>query len=75
MIKSYKRECFTCFGTFRKPVLGKVVTFASLSRYLWVPQSLPFLPQSRYLSLPPLRRYCRSDLDVDAPALGKKMQR
>ena len=27
MIKSYKRECFTCFETFRKPVLGKVVTF------------------------------------------------
>ena len=41
MIKSYKRECFICFETFRKPVLGKVVTFASLSRYLWVPQSLP----------------------------------
>ena len=75
MIKSYKRKCFTCFETFRKPVLGKVVTFASLSRYLWVPQSLPFLPQSRYLSLPPFRRCCRGDLDVDAPALGKKMRK
>ena len=42
MIKSYKRECFICFETFRKPVLGKVVTFASLSRYLSYPKVVTF---------------------------------
>ena len=68
MIKSYKRECFICFETFRKPVLGKVVTFASLSRYLSYPKvvTFPYPP-------PSLRRCCRGDLDVDAPALGKRM--
>lgn len=60
-----------CLETFPKPVLGKVVTFATLSRYLWMPYSLPFLPQSRYLFLSPFRRCCKGDWGFDVLTLGK----
>ena len=39
--------------------MEKVVTFATLSRYLWMPYSLPFLPQSRYLFLSPFKMCIR----------------
>ncbi len=35
------------------------------SRYLCHPQSLPFLPQTRYLSIPPLWGCCRGDFSDD----------